>query len=304
MTIRIVKRAILNSDEVLALRELADIAHAQDGYPTKLFWDCISKRAGDLEKDFLLYKDKQLIGYLGAFEFKQQQFDITLLIHPEHRQQGHASALLTECMPLFDMQSTQRCLFSCHRDAQPALRILKQWHAEQKHSEYTMALPDLQAQTFTTANLPIQLVPATAADLSAIAALDEVCFASVFQEIYAHQRETINDKHRQVWLVMHKGKAVGKMHVTHEHECAFIHDFCIEPAMQAQGLGSEVLALTLKQLQQQGDEKAGLDVKCDNPSAIHIYTRQGFATTAVYDFWLVQVTPEWLQKLQIDSGKR
>jgi len=304
MTTHIDKRAILSPNEVRALRELADIAHAHDGYPSKIFWDCISKRAGDLEKDFLLYDNERLIGYLGAFEFKYQQFDITLLIHPDFRQQGHAHRLLAECLPLFEMQPTQRCLFACHRDAQPALAILAQWQAQQKHSEYTMALDDLQAQHFTTANLPIQLVPATVADLSAIAALDEICFDSVFHEIYTHQRETINDAHRQVWLVLHQGKAVGKMHVTHEHDCAFIHDFCIEPAMQGQGLGSEVLALTLKQLQQQGDCKAGLDVKCDNPSAIHIYTRQGFQTMAVYDFWLVQVTPEWLQKLQKNDGKR
>lgn len=298
MSLSIQSVAKLNTEQFADVRALHAAASASDGFAAKLYYDCMQNRQGDNCKDFLIYQNKTLIAYLGAFEFKPKEFEITAIVHPEHRQKRLLARLLNQLQVVVEAQGIRAFNLPCHRNAEAAVAIAKRLHGEQVYSEYSMALYDLAKQTIEIPSTErITLIPAEHDDIPHIAMLDQICFDSNPLEVMGHLYANFADPNRYIWMAEFAGEKIGKMHVTRDDDAGFIHDFCVLPQHQGKHLGTEILRKTLRLMQNMAFKHATLDVKCNNQGAIRIYEHAGFITTSVYDFYLTQIADFYAQDL-------
>ncbi len=67
----------------------------------------------------------------------------------------------------------------------------------------------------------------------------------------------------------------------HDARSVFISDFCILPAHQNKGYGTQALAALEVRLTEDGFTQISLRVAADNPHAQHVYSQGGFRTTGI-----------------------
>ncbi|MEN6302666.1 MAG: N-acetyltransferase, partial [Armatimonadia bacterium] len=74
---------------------------------------------------------------------------------------------------------------------------------------------------------------------------------------------------------------------------AHILSIAVDPDCHRRGVGGELLKRGLQYLQEQGAEQVRLEVRPDNPAAVHLYEKFGFRTVGeIQDSqgpWLVMV---------------
>ena len=71
-------------------------------------------------------------------------------------------------------------------------------------------------------------------------------------------------------------------------EAAGIYGFAILPEFQGRGIGRQVLSSLARELRAEGMAQIGLEVSCNNDSALHLYLTCGFDVTGTEDYYAVQ----------------
>ncbi|MBA2654329.1 MAG: GNAT family N-acetyltransferase [Gammaproteobacteria bacterium] len=283
----LIKTTKLSKNELKEIKNLSIISHNIDGFKTKLYWNILEDRKLPEYDDFLLYIEGNLAAYIGVFAFKEDEVELSAIVHPKHRQQGHFKSLLSEVFAELTKRNFKKCLIICNREAEIAMQIVKKLNTTFSHSEYEM----VSQKPVQFPNLPsLELREFTHDDIVDLAQMDAICFNSSLDKMIFRFVNSMNEKNRKVYVALSEGEKIGKVHLRFDDKNhAYIHDLCILPVHRRKKFATAMVLKIMEMLQQKKINRIYLDVEGDNTSAIKLYEQCGYEITAIHDFWAYEI---------------
>lgn len=273
----------LNKSQLHSLDNLATLCRATDGGVPALYRHILAqKRTSD--NNVIYFQDNILLGFLSIYFFYTNACEVSVMVAPTHRRQGIAKQLIQSILPLAIAKHISTLIFSTPTEANA--KWLSQLGYVYQNSEYHMQRNSFEPIFITRQALTIR--KATVADIPALCAIDELCFAEVEENMPARFTSLLDDSNYSILLAFHHEKAVGKAHIRWQTDDAILSDIAITPRYQRQGWGSELLAYCINHALSLGKTKLALDVETSNQNALKLYTRHGFKTTNANDFWAIE----------------
>lgn len=279
----LIKTTKLSRNELKEVKNLTLLCQNHDQFKTKLYWNIIEDRKIPEYDDFLLYVEGNLIAYLAAFVFKEEEAEITGMVHPKYRHQGHFKALLLDIFYELKRRGIKKYQLICNRESKIAEEYFKRLNTSFSHNELEMT-----TTTFLEIpNLPeVELREYTQDDILDLAQMDSVCFNTSFEKMVFRFLNNIGEKDRKVYVATYEGEKIGKVHIRlDENQKAYIHDLCIMPDYRRKKLGTAMVMKIMDVMRKKGIKVIFLDVEGQNESAINLYKQCGYDITAIYDFW-------------------
>lgn len=277
------KTTKLSKNELKEIKNLSILSHNIDKFKTKFYWNILEDRKLPEYDDFLLYIEGNLAAYVGVFAFKEDEVELTAIVHPKHRRQGYFKSLLSEVFSELTSRGFKRCLLICNRDAQIATQIMNKLQTTYSHSEYEMVLKEKAKFD----NLPaLELREYNQDDIIDLAQMDAVCFNSSLDKMIFRFINSMGEKNRHVYVAIYNGEKIGKAHLRFdEKNHAYIHDLCILPDHRRKRLATALVMQIMEILEKKKIKQIYLDVEGKNTSAIKLYEQCGYQITAIHDFW-------------------
>lgn len=279
----LVKTTKLAKNELKEIRNLSIITHNLDGFKTKLYWNILEDRKLPEFDDFLFYIEGNLAAYVGVFAFKEEEAEVTAMVHPKYRQQGLFKTLLREALLELKRRNFKKALIICNRDATTGLQYLKKIGSHFSHSEYEMISKNMPHFE----NLPrLELREYTQEDIIDLAQMDAVCFDSSLDKMVFRFLNSMGEKNRKVYVALYEGEKIGKAHLRYdEKNHAYIHDLCILPIHRRKKFATALVVQLMEIIYQKKIKTIYLDVEGKNESAIKLYEKCGYEIRAIHDFW-------------------
>lgn len=281
----------LNEAQLRQLDSLAALCQQEDGGTPALYRHLLGQKRMN-ESNVLYFQQEQLIAFLSAYFFYQDACEISLMVAPNHRQQGLAKQLIQSIMPLLLAKQIARLIFSTA--AENNALWLARFGFEYKNSEYRMLRQSYEP--ILIAQKKLSLRKATEEDIPALCAIDKQCFAKQ-ENMELRFRNLLNDKNYTLLLASHENTVIGKAHIRWQEDGASFSDIAIIPERQGQGYGGELITYCINQALAFGKIKLSLDVETSNRNALNLYTRHGFKIIRTNDFWAIE-----MQRLQALYG--
>lgn len=284
----LIKTTKLSKNELKEIKNLTLLSQNVDGFKTKLYWNVLEDRKLPEYDDFLLYVEGNLAAYIGVFAFKEEEVELSAIVHPKHRRQGYFKSLLAEAFVDLAKRNFKKCLLICNRDGDVALQIMKKMKTTFSHSEYEMA--SKKVPEFT--NLPnLELREFTQEDIIDLAQMDAICFNSSLDKMVFRFINSMGEKNRKVYVAISNGEKIGKVHLRFdEKNHAYIHDLCILPVHRRKKFATAMVLKIMEMLHQKKINRIFLDVEGTNTSAISLYEQCGYEITAIQDFFAFDLT--------------
>jgi ribosomal protein S18 acetylase RimI-like enzyme len=279
----ILRTTKLTKNELKEIRNLTIICHNIDKFKTKLYWNVIEDRKIPEYDDFLFHIEGNLVGYLSVYVFKEQEAELTAMVHPKYRRQGIFKALMRDGLLELQRRQIKKCNFICNQKAETTSSFLKKMGASFDHSEYEMIAKKKPHFDY----LPeINLSEYTQDDVLDLAQMDAVCFNTSLDKMLSRFINSMGEKNRKVFVARHENKKIGKVHLRFDDKNhAYIHDLCILPEFRRQKFATAMVMKIMDMLPKKNIKNIYLDVEGNNVSAIKLYEQCGYETTAIYDFW-------------------
>ncbi|MFF4249151.1 mycothiol synthase [Streptomyces sp. NPDC001822] len=275
------------ADAVLAL--LGEAA-ATDGRQAVSEQGRLQLRGGHREgvRHFLLTVDGELAGYAQLEDTDPVEAPAAeLVVHPSHRGRGHGRALGAALLG-----ATGKRLRVWAHGGKSAARHLAQVLGLSLFRELRQLRRPLGSLDIAEPVLPPGVTVRTfvpGQDDTAWLAVNSAAFAHHPEQGSLTQRD-LDDRKAEPWfdpkgffLAERDGEIIGfhwtKVHA--EDDLGEVYVVGIRPDVQGGGLGKALTAIGLRHLAAQGLPTAMLYVDADNPAALSVYERMGFATHEV-----------------------
>ena len=287
--IQIIKASQLSEKQLGHVQSLVALCHQKDGFLSKFYWYSTSNRQNDEISEFIFYKDKMCVGYLAVYQFTENEAEICVVVHPRFRQQGVFSRLWMEACLELHQRDVERCLFIQHPDSLSGKSCLEELGARYFRSEHRLI-----RQQPIVIELPkgFSLRTATTKDIHLLARMDLACFDGDYELMAARLADIIGEPERQIYIARYADQDIGKVHVLFGHE-ALLHDFCVLPEFQKQGMGKLILASVTNTLLELGNPTVTLEVGSDEFQTIKLYKEVGFEAQQTYRYWLYQLGEQY-----------
>jgi ribosomal protein S18 acetylase RimI-like enzyme len=234
------------------------------------------------ENNVFYYKDEVLVGFLSVYFFFEDACEVTLMVAPDHRRQGVATELLQGIFPLLESKNMKNLIFSTTGSAHEAW--FKQMDFTYKHSEYHMERDSFVPIILNNPSLTLK--KATPRDINMLCAIDIMSFSGQ-QSMPDRFFGLLADNEYTLFLAYKGDQVVGKAHIRWQPHSALLSDIAILPPFQRKGLGGELLSHCINYALNEGKVKITLDVEANNSKALNLYSKNGFKTTKIFDFWSV-----------------
>lgn len=286
----IINNQQLSDQQLSDLDKLIDIAKKHDGGAPAVYKHLLVL-SRDTPSNFLYYTPAigthppQLMGFLSLYFFYQDSCEVGLLVHPEARHQGIAKQLLKEALSLCNIKKIKQLIFSTPPNHRTPL--LDKMQATFHHSEYHLVRNSKTAEALSAAKLSIR--HAKAADIPLLCKLDKACFETDDHDMQDRFQIVLSDPSYTLLVAELGTEMIGKLHLRFDNQEVELSDFCVFPAFQHQGLGSEFLSHAIKYLHDQNKHRIALDVEAKSAPILKLYTKHGFEITATIDFYLVSM---------------
>lgn len=290
MAKQLVKTSKLGKNELRDIKKLVTICAKEDKFITKIYWNILQDRKIPEFDDFLYYQDGNLVAYLGLFVFKENEAEVTALVHPKNRKEGLFNRLFDEAMRELTLRKIGTGLLLCNRGKEPAETIFKKLNAKYSHSEIEMEFKKpAELEGIPT----IELRDTGEADVIDLAKMDSACFGTDFDKMVYRFFNGLKEKNRVVWMAVLNGTDVGKVHIRYdEGRRAYIHDLCVPPEQQRKRIATSMVIAAIAKLKSLGYPNIFLDVEESNPNAIALYEKTGFEISAIHDFWRHEINKD------------
>jgi mycothiol synthase len=232
-----------------------------------------------------------LVGYahLDAPDYAGQDGDVTaeLVIHPDHRRQGHGTALLGSVLELADGHGVR---IWAHGDRPGSAALAGKFNLGRIRALFQLRMPLAKAPETDPA------FPEGVLVRSFVPGEDEAAWLGVNQRAFAHHPEqgswTAEDlrlREDEPWfdpngffLAERDGRIVG-FHWTKVHQpqdgappIGEVYVVGVDPGQQGGGLGKALTLAGLAHLRRLGLAEVMLYVDEDNTAAVRMYTALGF----------------------------
>jgi ribosomal protein S18 acetylase RimI-like enzyme len=224
----------------------------------------------------LAHQEGRLIGFAAAYVFGGAEPEVAGMVAPGCRRQGIGRQLLDGLVPSVEAPSF---LLVVPAGTTAGRAFAQSRGATLSHSEHFLVLgEELPA---ATPDPEVALREATEEDLPELGRLLEGAFGKG-----AHGLR-LDGPGDTTYVVERGGKVVGTVRLSVEGEWGGVYGFAVDPPMQGQGIGRDVLARVCRMLRADGRSRVTLEVETENDNALRLYTSSGFVREAGEDYWRV-----------------
>ena len=276
----------LSQEELFEAKKLIDCCQSYDGTYRDPYLSNMLNFDLNMPAFFLYYEKGELVGLLTVYA-DDQDVEVTILVHPAHRRQGIARALLTSFekeTASFPIRSvtfqTERIFLERHPD------FVSNWGlVEDEETETWLGKDRKPYPLATVSNLEVLL-----ADSSYQEQISQLKF-QVFSEEHESKEvvdryvaKALKDPESCLYILLKNGQVIGTCTVDLSSNTNYLYGLAIAELERGQGYGSYLAKSLVNKLIEQNDKEFQIAVEDSNVGAKRLYEKIGFVkqTQVVY----------------------
>jgi len=276
----------LNDHQLLEAKALIAICQKYDGTFRDPYLSNMLNFDPDMPAFFLYYEKGELVGLLTVYA-DDQDVEVAILVHPNHRRQGIARALFTSFekeTASFPIRSvtfqTERIFLDRHPD------FVSNWGLVEDEETETWLGKDRRPYLLATvSNLEVLL-----ADSSYQEQISQLKFQAFSEEhesrevVDRYVAEALKDPESRLYILLKNGQVIGTCTVDLSSNTNYFYGLAISELERGKGYGSYLAKSLVNQLIEQNDKEFQIAVEDSNVGAKRLYEKIGFVkqTQVVY----------------------
>jgi len=276
----------LSQEELSEAKKLINCCQAYDGTYRDPYLSNMLNFNPDMPAFFLYYEKGELVGLLTVYA-DDQDVEVAILVHPNHRRQGIARALYrsfqkeTASYPIESVTfQTERVFLERHPD------FVNNWGLVEDEETETWLGKDRRPYPLAKlSNLDVLL-----ADRSYQDQISQLKF-QVFSEEHESKEvvdryvaKALKDPESRLYILLKNGQVIGTCTVDLSSNTNYLYGLAIAKLERGQGYGSYLAKSLVNKLIEQNDKEFQIAVEDSNVGAKRLYEKIGFVkqTQVVY----------------------
>lgn len=276
----------LNDHQLLEAKALIAICQKYDGTFRDPYLSNMLNFDPDMPAFFLYYEKGELVGLLTVYA-DDQDVEVAILVHPNHRRQGIAQALYrsfekeTASYPIESVTfQTERVFLENHPD------FASNWGlVEDEETETWLGKDRRPYPLATVSNLDVLL-----ADRSYQDQISQLKFQAFSEEheskevVDRYVAKALKDPESRLYILLKNGQVIGTCTVDLSSNTNYLYGLAIAELERGKGYGSYLAKSLVNQLIEQNDKAFQIAVEDSNVGAKRLYEKIGFVkqTQVVY----------------------
>ena len=276
----------LSQEELSEAKKLISCCQAYDGTYRDPYLSNMLNFNPDMPAFFLYYEKGELVSLLTVYA-DDQDVEVAILVHPNHRRQGIARALYrsfqkeTASYPIESVTfQTERVFLERHPD------FVNNWGLVEDEETETWLGKDRRPYPLTTvSNLDVLL-----ADRSYQDQISQLKFQAFSEEhesrevVDRYVAEALKDPESRLYILLKDGQVIGTCTVDLSSDTNYLYGLAISEPERGKGYGSYLAKSLVNQLIEQNDKEFQIAVEDSNVGAKRLYEKIGFVkqTQVVY----------------------
>ena len=276
----------LSQDELSEAKKLINCCQAYDGTYRDPYLSNMLNFDPDMPAFFLYYEKGELVGLLTVYA-DDQDVEVAILVHPNHRRQGIERALYrsfqkeTASYPIESVTfQTERVFLERHPD------FVNNWGlVEDEETETWLGKDRRPYPLATVSNLDVLL-----ADRSYQDQISQLKFQAFSEEheskdvVDRYVAKALKDPESRLYILLKNGQVNGTCTVDLSSNTNYLYGLAIAELERGQGYGSYLARSLVNKLIEQNDKEFQIAVEDSNVGAKRLYEKIGFVkqTQVVY----------------------
>ena len=276
----------LSQEELSEAKKLINCCQAYDGTYRDPYLSNMLNFNPDMPAFFLYYEKGELVGLLTVYA-DDQDVEVAILVHPNHRRQGIARALYrsfqkeTASYPIESVTfQTERVFLERHPD------FVNNWGlVEDEETETWLGKDRRPYPLATVSNLDVLL-----ADRSYQDQISQLKFQAFSEEheskevVDRYVAKALKDPESRLYILLKNGQVIGTCTVDLSSNTNYLYGLVIAELERGQGYGSYLAKSLVNKLIEQNDKEFQIAVEDSNVGAKRLYEKIGFVkqTQVVY----------------------
>ena len=276
----------LSQEELSEAKKLINCCQAYDGTYRDPYLSNMLNFNPDMPAFFLYYEKGELVGLLTVYA-DDQDVEVAILVHPNHRRQGIARALYrsfekeTASYPIESVTfQTERVFLERHPD------FVNNWGlVEDEETETWLGKDRRPYPLATVSNLDVLL-----ADRSYQDQISQLKFQAFSEEHESNEvvdryvAKALKDPESRLYILLKNGQVIGTCTVDLSSNTNYLYGLAIAELERGQGYGSYLAKSLVNKLIEQNDKEFQIAVEDSNVGAKRLYEKIGFVkqTQVVY----------------------
>ena len=276
----------LNDHQLLEAKALIAICQKYDGTFRDPYLSNMLNFDPDMPAFFLYYEKGELVGLLTVYA-DDQDVEVAILVHPNHRRQGIARALYrsfekeTASYPIESVTFQTECVFlERHPD------FVNNWGlVEDEETETWLGKDRRPYPLATVSNLDVLL-----ADRSYQDQISQLKFQAFSEEheskevVDRYVAKALKDPESRLYILLKNGQVIGTCTVDLSSNTNYLYGLAIAELERGQGYGNYIAKSLVNKLIEQNDKEFQIAVEDSNVGAKRLYEKIGFVkqTQVVY----------------------
>ena len=276
----------LTDHQLLEAKALIAICQNDDGTFRDPYLSNMLNFDPDMPAFFLYYEKGELVGLLTVYA-DDQDVEVAILVHPNHRRQGIARALYrsfeteTTSYPIESVTfQTERVFLERHPE------FVNNWGlVEDEETETWLGKDRRPYPLATVSNLDVLL-----ADRSYQDQISQLKFQAFSEEhesrevVERYVAKALKDPESRLYILLKNGQVIGTCTVDLSSNTNYLYGLAIAELERGKGYGSYLAKSLVNQLIEQNDKEFQIAVEDSNVGAKRLYEKIGFVkqTQVVY----------------------
>jgi len=276
----------LNDHQLLEAKALIAVCQNYDGTFREPYLSNMLNFDPNMPAFFLYYEKGELVGLLTVYA-DDQDVEVAILVHPNHRRQGIARALFTSFekeTASFPIRSvtfqTERIFLDRHPD------FVSNWGLVEDEETETWLGKDRRPYLLATvSNLEVLL-----ADSSYQEQISQLKFQAFSEEhesrevVDRYVAEALKDPESRLYILLKDDQVIGTCTVDLSSDTNYFYGLAISEPERGKGYGSYLAKSLVNKLIEQNDKEFQIAVEDSNVGAKRLYEKIGFVkqTQVVY----------------------
>ena len=276
----------LTDHQLLEVKALIAVCQKYDGTYRDPYLSNMLNFDPDMPAFFLYYEKGELVGLLTVYA-DDQDVEVSILVHPNHRRQGIARALYrsfekeTASYPIESVTfQTERVFLEKHPE------FASNWGlVEDEETETWLGKDRRPYPLATVSNLDVLL-----ADRSYQDQISQLKFQAFSEEheskevVDRYVAKALKDPESRLYILLKNGQVIGTCTVDLSSNTNYLYGLAIAELERGQGYGSYLAKSLVNQLIEQNDKEFQIAVEDSNVGAKRLYEKIGFVkqTQVVY----------------------